>query len=480
MIGRRVAFRFLWPVLLPSALLLGLCTLTAVRLFQQRAGMSESLKENIASRRVAADLEEDLVTLNGLLNEHVEEVGTLHGRIEGHLIEIDQFADQEEEQRLAKIARDAYARYHEGWMRLPPRSAPEHEEAVHGLMKILETEAVPSTQALESYNSRQIEESAEEHRKGLRFLAWGMVIVGSAGAGAGLLFGYGATQAVARSVRRMQIHVRDAAGKLGQRFPEIVFTQEGTLDQLQEEMASLVGQVEDVVQKLQQREREVLRAEQLSAVGQLAAGVAHEIRNPLTSIKMLVQLAQQDGPRLSPDDLEVIEREVRRMERSLNTFLEFARPPKPNREWIELRALVEHTLSLTRGRASKQHIQVKFDSPGRAVEYHGDPEQFQQVMVNLVLNALDAMPGGGTLELHLARLIDGRIELSVADSGQGISAEVMPRLFQPFVSNKETGLGLGLVTTRRIVEDHGGTITAVNRPEGGARFTIRLPKSGLT
>ena len=103
-----------------------------------------------------------------------------------------------------------------------------------------------------------------------------------------------------------------------------------------------------------------------------------------------------------------------------------------------------------------------------------DASQLQQVLVNLVLNALDAMPTGGTLTVRV-RQVAGWVELEVADTGSGIVRDVLPKLFQPFVSSKETGLGLGLVISRRIVEDHGGTIDAANRPEGGATFFVRLP-----
>lgn len=224
---------------------------------------------------------------------------------------------------------------------------------------------------------------------------------------------------------------------------------------------------------MQARELEVLRADQLAAVGQLAAGVAHELRNPLTSIKLLVQAAQEDGGDMAAEDLRVMEGEVRRMERSLNTFLEFARPPKLRRERVALGPLVEDVLGLLRVRAERQRVALVADLPGD-VSATADPEQLRQVLVNLGLNALDALPVGGSLRVAV-RSEPNRVVLTVRDSGPGIAAEMLPRLFQPFASGKETGLGLGLVISRRIVEDHGGTLTAANWPGGGAEFVVRLP-----
>lgn len=229
--------------------------------------------------------------------------------------------------------------------------------------------------------------------------------------------------------------------------------------------------------ELQERERDRLRAEQMAVVAQIATGVAHEIRNPLTAIKMLVQTARADGEAegLESEDLRMIEEEIRRLDRSLQTFLDFARPPKPDPRPVDLRELVERTFALVAVRAVQQCVVLEFRRPPSPVVVEADWEHIQQLLLNLALNALDAMPRSGTLEVVVRGPAEGEIELRVLDTGPGIDPAVLPRLFQPFVTGKRTGVGLGLVVSRRIAEDHGGSLTAANRPEGGACFVLRLP-----
>jgi two-component system, NtrC family, sensor histidine kinase HydH len=212
----------------------------------------------------------------------------------------------------------------------------------------------------------------------------------------------------------------------------------------------------------------------MAAVGQLAAGVAHEIRNPLTAIKMLVQTGMEDG-RLPADDLRVIEAEVRRMERALQTFLDFARPAKAERRPTDLAPVVQGVVGLVRGRAEKQRVAVRVELPPGGVTVTADEEQLRQVFVNLCLNALDAMPTGGTLILTVRTANPRQAQVEVSDTGPGIPKAVLPRLFEPFVSSKDTGLGLGLVISERSVRDHAGTIGAANRVGGGASFFVTLP-----
>jgi signal transduction histidine kinase len=231
-----------------------------------------------------------------------------------------------------------------------------------------------------------------------------------------------------------------------------------------------------------QHERHLLRAEQMMAIGQVAAGVAHELRNPLTSIKGLVQVnlreAQVKG--LPAEDLAVIEHEIRRMELTLQRFLDFARPPQPNRGPVDPSDLVGRVFALVAGRARKQGVALRLSQPEEAIRLEADEGQLQQLLLNLVLNALDAMPHGGSVEVELRRPRDSRVELHVRDTGPGIAANILPKVFETFVSSKETGVGLGLPLSKRIAEDHGGTLTAYNLPGGGACFVLRLPARSPT
>jgi len=224
-------------------------------------------------------------------------------------------------------------------------------------------------------------------------------------------------------------------------------------------------------------EQQLLRAEQMMAIGQVAAGVAHELRNPLTSIKGLMQVNFRELKRrgLPTADLEVIEHEIRRMEKNLQAFLDFARPPQPDRRLQAIAPIAERVLALVRGRARKQLVELKFLHHDPLVQAEVDGDQVQQMLLNLVLNALDAMPQGGTVEVELGLPRDGFVEIHVRDTGPGIAPHILPKVFETFVSSKETGVGLGLPLSRRIAEDHGGALTAYNLPVEGACFLLRLP-----
>jgi signal transduction histidine kinase len=240
-------------------------------------------------------------------------------------------------------------------------------------------------------------------------------------------------------------------------------------------LQTLVARIHEAVEDRHQREREIMRADQLAVVGQMAAGVAHELRNPLTSIKMLVQSGQkEDASALTSDDLAIIEHEIRRLERSLQRFLDFARPPTPERRALDLAEVVEKTLALIQGRAEKQQVSVHFDRPRERLVAEVDQDQIEQLLLNLMLNSLDVMPDGGSLTVDLAPQTGGRVVVQVCDTGPGIPPLLLPRLFDPFISTKETGIGLGLAVSHRIATSHGGTLSAFNNAAGGACFVLTL------
>jgi signal transduction histidine kinase len=461
--------RFVALVALSSLSLLVLCASMAIFLYRMQSDTADVLGENIVSRQAASDLSDRLAQLAERLRKGKLPVEDLHHKIANDLKSIEQYADKPAEKEFAQKLQKSFTHY-------LGIVAVSGADAVAPAGAILEKEMLRDSQELLQFNQIQVAESQREHRRTLRLMAWGLAGVGGLGSLAGLLFGYGVARALRQSIHRLQVSVRAAADKLGQDLPAVVMPEPGDLDGLNDQMRRLAGQVEQVVQQLQQREREVLRAEQLAAVGRLAAGVAHEIRNPLTSIKMLVQTSREEtaARSLPSEDLSVIELEIRRIERSLQTFLDFARPPKLHRAELDLGPLVEHVLNLVRGRAVKQNVEVKYDRPRAPVVAEADGDQLKQVLVNLMLNALDAMPHGGKLDINLQRE-GGFVELRISDTGPGIAAAILPRLFEPFVSDKETGLGLGLSVSKRIAEDHDGTLRGMNRGEGGACFVLRLP-----
>lgn len=469
-------WRFLWPVLLGTLCLVALCAFAAVSLFHQQVTITGVLRENVSSRRAASDLRGCLNTLIALESNQIESVSELHSRAVTYLAEIKLLANHAREQELCAQLEEGFNRYLKLWDSMPPKGTPEHVRQVEAATQFLETNVLHPCRDIEAFNDQRVEETTSQHERVLSRLAWGMAVVAGLGAVAGVVFGYGVARLLSQSIRRLQVQIRDAAGKLGPNQPEILLTGDPGFGGLHDELESLTARIEAVMQALHQRELEIVRAEHLAAVGQLAAGVGHEIRNPLTSIKMLVQTGLEGGgpPQLSAEDLQIIESEIRRMERSLQTFLEFARPPKLERRPTELGAVLDSVLGLVRGRAEKQRVATRLEMPDGPVTLTADAGQLQQVFVNLVLNALDVMPTGGSLLVRTHRSGAG-VEVEVSDTGPGISKTMLPRLFQPFASSKDTGLGLGLVISRRIVEDHGGTMNAGNRASGGASFFVRLP-----
>ena len=334
----------------------------------------------------------------------------------------------------------------------------------------------------------EVDKSVAENQLLADRLFYGLIWLGVCGCGAGLVAGFGLARGISRSLIQLSVPIRAAAGQLETVVGPITFAAGTDLGNLEGMMHSIADRIGAVVERLRQSEREVLRSEQLAAVGQMAAGMAHELRNPLTSMKLLVQGAMEQeslhppqaetddvGHGLGGRDLQILEEEISRLEGLVQSFVQFARPPKVERRDVDLRRLVERSVRLVTARADQRAIRIECQLPAEPLHFPVDSGQLSQVLLNLLLNALDAVPSGGLVRVELAREPDGRLRLEVSDNGPGLPAELGSRIFAPFVTTKETGLGLGLSISKRIVEAHGGAIMAANRPEGGAVFTLHLP-----
>jgi Signal transduction histidine kinase len=225
------------------------------------------------------------------------------------------------------------------------------------------------------------------------------------------------------------------------------------------------------------------RQEKLASLGVLATGIAHEIRNPLTAIKVrLFSLKANNRPGTSDhEDVEVIENEIDRLERIVRDFLQFARPSEPDLQEVSAAKLLQDAVGLLASDLAKRSVilklQLETDQTVRA-----DCNKMKQVLINFIQNAADSMENGGTVTLRTyvdEQSLQGRIVpvvvLEIADTGGGIPPEVQKRLFDPFFTTKENGTGLGLCIAARIVETHGGVIHYETQMNRGTTFSIVLP-----
>src|SRR6266853_1832515 len=358
MLQRHLLLRVAGPTVLVSLLLLGLCTATAVYLYNQQATTAHMLDEHVVSRKIDHELETAIDELITVHRNGSDQVDALHERIRTLLTDIQAVAHTEEERLLVRQLVYSFTRYRQGWDRRVTPGQASGDDAATVAVTLLETEILPLCRQLQEYHSLRIEHTAAAQSRIVHWMAWGLVSVGSIGALAGLALGYSVARRLRHSIYQLSVRIQDAAGKLRQPLSTVILTADGDLHQVNEQMQGIVWEIERVVAQLQQREREVLRADQLVAVGQMAAGVAHELRNPLTSIKMLVQANREEAEArgLPAEDLQIIEQEIRRMERCLQTFLDFARPPQPECRPVSLAALVDRMFALVEGRARKQHV----------------------------------------------------------------------------------------------------------------------------
>lgn len=235
-------------------------------------------------------------------------------------------------------------------------------------------------------------------------------------------------------------------------------------------------QLRQAHRELQENLETIKRADRLSALGQLSAGLAHEIRNPLASIEGAVTVLQRESAseERRREFLDIIQKESRRLSRLLTRFLKFARPSDPDPQVIDIANLLDSVISLARHADGANRVDLRKEIEPGVSTAKCDPEQIKQVLLNLVMNAVQAMPRGGTILLRV-REDETQITMDVEDQGTGIDPVSVERVFDPFFTTKDTGTGLGLSVAYQIVRRHGGNLTIPRNSPNGATFRVSLP-----
>jgi two-component system NtrC family sensor kinase len=239
----------------------------------------------------------------------------------------------------------------------------------------------------------------------------------------------------------------------------------------------LEKKVREATDEVKRMERQVCQADKLSSLGKLAAGVAHEINNPLTAVLtnaslMLEELKDGDPKK---EDLETIVRETIRCRQIVRGLLDFARQRTPEKTVANINQLIENMLQLLQNQIVLQNIEVHKQLDNNLPRVSVDADQIQQVLMNITLNAIEAMPRGGRLTIESKLLADGKISVAITDTGVGIKIEDVKNLFDPFFTTKSSGTGLGLAISHGIVHQHGGQIKVHSHLHEGSTFTVILP-----
>ena len=228
--------------------------------------------------------------------------------------------------------------------------------------------------------------------------------------------------------------------------------------------------------RLERLEEEVQTAEKQKAIATLAAGMAHEIKNPLTALKTYADFIPEkvNDPAFQKRLHEVFSTETERIQQLVKELLDFAKPKLPQLKTIEPKELIQSTIRLFSSELIKRQIQCNVACNHNGCRVEADPDQLRQILINLIQNAVDAMGPGGTLTIATQEK-SGWLELTISDTGEGIPSELLPKIFDPFVTTKSNGTGLGLAMVRSLLHAHHGTIAVDSRPAAGTTFTVRLP-----
>ncbi len=485
--------RVVAPAIVVSILWIAASSISTYYIHRVYESHSRALTENVATIRAAWAMQDVLWRLQAVVMESPSkeqretriEATELESAFERHLTEAEKTSFTPDEQAFVKAVREHFTVYSDqikarlqppGLSGLLTSQTAEKEKTI----RLARAVAEPCRQLVE-LNEKMLAESTTQSTRLSDFVNFMRLAFLIAGPIVGIVCGLWIARGLHRSISQISVTLSDATGDLNREVGSVKIQNLSDLPGLHQQVQAVATRIRQVMEELQQARRQAMLTERLAAVGELAAGVAHELRNPLTSVKLLIQTAaqRQPGTALAGRQLQVVQQEVARMESTIQGLLDFARPPDLHSVAHDLRTTVRRALNLVDGRAKQQRVEIVENMPNAPVIVNGDPEQLHQIFVNLLLNGIEAMPQGGALTVRIEADDEVRrvCRVIVSDSGDGIPQAILERIFEPFATSKEHGTGLGLAISHRIAKEHGGVLLAANRTEGGAVFTLELPLS---
>lgn len=314
-----------------------------------------------------------------------------------------------------------------------------------------------------------------------------MIFLGIGGTLAGLILGWIISRMIIRPINQLFLQVKAAAG--GATLGNLEITNQDDIGQLGEKIKELIAHINKTQADLQRNKELLEYSNKYAVLGKVAPTLAHEIRNPLASIKMLVYTIKEEtqvGSEIK-NDLEIISAEIDRVEAFIRNFLKFARPAEPMLQPTDPTEVLQEVAQLLKPNLKKNLIECEFQHLAEGRTVMADSGQLKQIFMNLMINAVEVMPNGGKLTLTTSiesprisgEYIDQEfVRISIEDTGPGIPEKVMKHLFEPFIKASEHGVGLGLSISQNIANLHKGWVEAENKPDGsGAVFSVLLPLS---
>jgi len=394
---------------------------------------------------------------------------------------------QEVEERLGALSTryEGYGRAAEAVFTVFSNASPAPEEVARTTAELRQQETSIGRDirflraALGNRIRERVDEAEErERRTGLAIIALSILAI---------FVGLGATALSARTLRPVRTLI-EGVSRIGRGDYSAQLGVRG-----EDEVAVLAREFDAMARSLQAREAQLkaqaealMRAEQLAAVGRISAQVAHEVRNPLSSIGLNVELLQDAFAHASfPDPeearearelLAAVTREVDRLTDVTEQYLRMARPPHPSLQATDVAEVLTSVLDFSREELARAGVEVVRDFSPDTPPALADEGQLRQVCLNLLRNSREAMPEGGRLTIT-TRAHERQVEVAIQDTGRGMTQAVLARIFEPFFSTKEGGTGLGLAVTQQILKAHGGTLSCESEPGRGTTFLLRLPQA---